>query len=46
MKKQKQNPSFSESISDVCRMFDEAIKDYQLLIFIGKVMLKPKVRVD
>lgn len=29
MKKQKQNPSFSESISGVCRMFDDAIKDYQ-----------------
>jgi len=29
LKKKTQTPAFSENISCVCRMFDEAIKDYQ-----------------
>lgn len=29
MKKKQQTPAFSESISAVCRMFDDALKDYQ-----------------
>lgn len=29
MKKKQQSPAFSESISAVCRMFDDALKDYQ-----------------
>lgn len=29
MKNKKQTPVFSENISAICRMFDDAIKDYQ-----------------
>lgn len=29
MKNKKQTPAFSENISAICRMFDDAIKDYQ-----------------
>lgn len=29
MKNRKQTPAFSDSISAVCRMFDDALKDYQ-----------------